>query len=100
MALRPHGGLQHVVWSHRESRGTGPGDHLQVRAACHLAAALRGVGFRFVGPTSVHAFMQAAGVFPAHVPGCHVEARAVGTAGGGSTGAPPPGGWVGRSRHD
>jgi DNA-3-methyladenine glycosylase I len=82
VALRPHGGLQHVVWSHQGARRTRPDDRRQMQAADDLTAALRRMGFRFVGPTSVHAFMQAAGVLPAHLPGCQAEPRAAGTTGG------------------
>jgi len=35
-----------------------------------LSAALKGRGFRFVGPTTVYAFMQSAGVVNDHVEGC------------------------------
>jgi len=35
-----------------------------------LSAALKAVGFRFVGPTTVYAFMQSAGVVNDHVEGC------------------------------
>ena len=35
-----------------------------------LAAVLRGRGFRFVGPTTVYAFMQATGIVDDHLPGC------------------------------
>ncbi|MBM7502782.1 DNA-3-methyladenine glycosylase I [Agromyces aurantiacus] len=35
-----------------------------------LAAELKSLGFRFVGPTSVYAFMQSIGVVNDHVIGC------------------------------
>ena len=35
-----------------------------------LSADLRGRGFRFVGPTSVYAFMQSVGLVDDHLPGC------------------------------
>lgn len=50
LALREEGGLVALVWQHEE------GD------AAALAKALRRRGFRFLGPTTVHALMQAVGV--------------------------------------
>ena len=39
-----------------------------------LSKALRRYGFRFVGPTTVHAAMQSLGVVNDHLQGCHVRA--------------------------
>jgi DNA-3-methyladenine glycosylase I len=36
-----------------------------------LSKALRALGFRFVGPTTVYALMQSAGLVDDHVEGCH-----------------------------
>ncbi|MEJ7792805.1 MAG: DNA-3-methyladenine glycosylase I [Gaiellaceae bacterium] len=41
-----------------------------------LAKALRAAGFRFVGPTTAYAAMQACGVVNDHVAGCPVRSRA------------------------
>jgi DNA-3-methyladenine glycosylase I len=38
-----------------------------------LAKDLRKRGFRFVGPTTVYALMQATGMVDDHIAGCHVE---------------------------
>lgn len=38
-----------------------------------LSKALRGYGFRFVGPTIVYAFMQAVGMVDDHLVGCHAK---------------------------
>ncbi|MGH8794088.1 MAG: DNA-3-methyladenine glycosylase I [Stackebrandtia sp.] len=38
-----------------------------------MAAALKRRGFRFVGPTTAYALMQAVGMVDDHVVGCHVE---------------------------
>jgi len=40
-----------------------------------LAKALKAAGFRFVGPTTAHAAMQACGVVNDHLVGCPVRAR-------------------------
>jgi DNA-3-methyladenine glycosylase I len=51
--------------------GTGPGDiPAETPASRLLAKALRGRGFRFVGPTTAYAFMQAVGIVDDHLPGC------------------------------
>jgi len=42
-----------------------------------LAKELRRCGFRFVGPTTAYAFMQAAGLVDDHLEGCHVAGAAV-----------------------
>ena len=44
-------------------------------ASTALAKALKGRGWRFVGPTTVYAFMQAVGMVNDHLPGCAVHAR-------------------------
>ena len=38
-----------------------------------LAKELKRRGFRFVGPTTAYAFMQAMGLVNDHVPGCHAR---------------------------
>jgi DNA-3-methyladenine glycosylase I len=46
-------------------------------ASVALAADLRRRGFRFVGPTTVYAFMQAMGLVNDHVVGCDSRAACV-----------------------
>jgi DNA-3-methyladenine glycosylase I len=41
-------------------------------ASTALARELRSLGFRFVGPTTAYAFMQAMGLVDDHLDGCHV----------------------------
>jgi DNA-3-methyladenine glycosylase I len=41
-----------------------------------LARELKRRGWRFVGPTTVYAFMQAMGLVNDHLTGCHVRAAA------------------------
>jgi DNA-3-methyladenine glycosylase I len=52
-----------------------------------LAKALRGHGFRFVGPTTAYAMMQATGYVNDHLASCWVRAE---TAAGGTDGAAAP----------
>lgn len=40
-----------------------------------MARELRRRGWRFLGPTTVHAFMQSMGLINDHLDGCHVRAR-------------------------
>jgi DNA-3-methyladenine glycosylase I len=68
--------LEQLVWSHAPGPREGP---LRSRAeipaetpeSATLAKALRGRGMRFVGPTTVYAFMQSAGLVDDHLAGCH-----------------------------
>lgn len=43
-------------------------------ASRRVSKALKGVGFRFVGPTTVYAFMQSTGMVNDHLVGCHRHA--------------------------
>ncbi|MGH9085555.1 MAG: DNA-3-methyladenine glycosylase I [Acidimicrobiales bacterium] len=68
--------VDELVWSHapapRDAALTRRDDipaHTAESAA--LSKALRAKGFRFVGPTTVYAFMQSAGVVDDHLAGCH-----------------------------
>ncbi len=69
--------LPALVWSHRPTPGPAPGSLADVPArtpeSTALARALRTAGFRFVGPTTAYALMQACGIVNDHVAGCHVR---------------------------
>lgn len=75
VALRGDGGLVELVWAHRPPPGPAPrvlGDAPAVTPASErLAAALRARGFRFVGPTTAQATLEAAGLVDGHLAGCH-----------------------------
>jgi DNA-3-methyladenine glycosylase I len=75
VALRDHGGLDALVWSHRPTRSPAPRTTAEVPArspeATALAGALKARGFRFVGPTTIHALMEATGMIDTHLVGCH-----------------------------
>ena len=77
MAMHDEGtSLEQLVWSHAPAPREQP---LRSRAEIPaetpgsgaLAKALRGRGLRFVGPTTVYAFMQSAGLVDDHLAGCH-----------------------------
>lgn len=75
LALRADGGLAEFVWRHRPVRTPAPRSAAEVPTtsaeSAALAAALRGRGFRFVGPTTVHALMEAIGLIDTHLVGSH-----------------------------
>jgi DNA-3-methyladenine glycosylase I len=65
-----------VVWSHAPPARHAPltnrsGIPAETAESAALARALRGWGMRFVGPTTVYAFMQSAGLVDDHLDGCH-----------------------------
>jgi DNA-3-methyladenine glycosylase I len=88
LALREGGtSLQELVWTHRPKRHRaprGPKDWQPTTPeSVALSKALKGAGFRFVGPTTVYAAMQACGVVNDHLAGCVVRrdvARAIAAA--------------------
>lgn len=76
LALGP-GGLAALVWRHQPPPRPARLPSLAAvpattPASVALAAALRAAGYRFVGPTTAYALMQACGLVDDHVAGCHV----------------------------
>jgi DNA-3-methyladenine glycosylase I len=77
LALREAGPpLEEVIWSFRRD-GPPPrsydGWHSQTPESVALSKQLRAAGFRFVGPTTVYAAMQACGVVNDHLADCFVR---------------------------
>jgi DNA-3-methyladenine glycosylase I len=78
LALHDQGtSLSELVWSFapepRDGRITGqeiPNDTPESNA---LSKELKRRGYRFVGPTTVYAFMQSGGLVDDHIDGCHVQ---------------------------
>ena len=74
-----NGSLAALVWSFEPRRRGRPvparlGDLAAVTVESKaLAAALRGFGFRFVGPTTAYAAMQSLGLVNDHLMGFHVR---------------------------
>ena len=66
--------LDALVWSHAPPPRPRPPTTADVRAvtpeSTALAKALKARGFRFVGPTTAHALMQACGLVDDHLEGC------------------------------
>jgi len=78
LALRDRdgeGALDRLVWSFEEEapadRVVRPADvPASTPASLALSKALRAAGFRFVGPTTMYALLQSAGVVDDHLTGC------------------------------
>ncbi|GAA1074210.1 DNA-3-methyladenine glycosylase I [Tsukamurella spumae] len=75
VALREDGGLVPLVWSFRPERTPAPRTIAEVAAtspeSVALSKELRRRGFRFVGPTTMYALMQAVGIVDDHLVGSH-----------------------------
>jgi DNA-3-methyladenine glycosylase I len=71
--------LDELVWSHRPAPRPAPASFADIPAqlpeAAALAKALKRAGFRFVGPTTIHAGMQACGLVNDHVATCPARGR-------------------------
>jgi DNA-3-methyladenine glycosylase I len=71
------GSLGDLVWSYRPRRHRAPRSAADLRAttpeSTALARELKRNGFRFLGPTTVYALMQACGVVNDHLSGCIVR---------------------------
>jgi DNA-3-methyladenine glycosylase I len=78
VALRTAGTpLQELVWASAPRDHRAPRSHADWLSSSPestaLATRLRAAGFRFVGPTTVHAALQACGVINDHLEGCFVR---------------------------
>lgn len=75
VALRDRGGLADLVWSFRPEQALAPRTVAEIPTrsdeSVALAKALRSEGFAFVGPTTMFALMEAAGLVDTHVVGSH-----------------------------
>lgn len=75
LALRADGGLAELVWSFQPERTPVPATPAEVPTtspeSVALAKELRRRGFRFVGPTTMFALMEAIGLVDTHLVGSH-----------------------------
>lgn len=75
IALRQQGGLAEFVTRFRPERDPEPATATDVPSVSEestaLSKALRLSGFGYVGPTTVHALMEATGLVDTHLVGCH-----------------------------
>ena len=80
VALRDgRGPLPELIWAHAPARrprrrGRGPTSQALTPESTALAKELKRNGFRFVGPTTAYALMQACGLVNDHLAGCRVRA--------------------------
>ena len=69
--------LHELVWSHAPDHSEPPQTtadwHAQTPESKALSKRLKATGFRFVGPTTLWAGMQACGVVNDHLATCHVR---------------------------
>jgi DNA-3-methyladenine glycosylase I len=75
-ALELDGGLGALLWSFAPPPRPRPRTEVEVPASTPestaMARELKRRGFRFVGPTTAYALMQATGMVDDHLAGCHV----------------------------
>ena len=75
-ALELPDGLAALLWSFAPPRRPRPASFAEIPAqtpeSVAMAKELRRRGFRFVGPTTAYALMQATGMVDDHLAGCHV----------------------------
>jgi DNA-3-methyladenine glycosylase I len=78
-ALDLESGVAELIWEYAPAHRPRPESFAQVPASTPesvaLAKRLRKEGFRFVGPTTAYALMQASGLVDDHLAGCHVPPR-------------------------
>ena len=71
--------LHELVWAHRPPRQPPPASFAEIPVhtpeAVALAKALKKAGFRFVGPTTIYAAMEACGLVNDHVASCPSRKR-------------------------
>ena len=81
--VRQHpGALDELIWSFAPPRrGSAPGALAELPAvtaeSTALSKALKAIGYRFVGPTTVYAMMQSGGLVDDHVAGCWRSSYAI-----------------------
>ena len=67
--------LSSLIWSHAPKRAMIPSSQFEFKAttpeSTALSKTLRGLGFSFVGPTTMYAMMQSIGMVNDHAPGCY-----------------------------
>ena len=77
IVIERHGSLTGLVWAHTPARRRTPRRLADIASSSPesvaLAKALKACGFRFIGPTTAYAAMQAVGVVNDHLAGCHAR---------------------------
>jgi DNA-3-methyladenine glycosylase I len=68
--VEAEGSLAAFVWRYEPDRASGPSPASTTAESIAMAKELKKRGWRFVGPTTVYAFMQAMGLVNDHLVGC------------------------------
>ena len=75
--IEEFGSLAAYVWTYAPDRPEAPVDIPSITPeSTAMSKDLKRRGWRFVGPTTVYAFMQAMGLVNDHLDGCSIRARA------------------------
>jgi DNA-3-methyladenine glycosylase I len=75
--IAEHGSLAACFWPHADFTSGPPGEvPASTETSAQLSKHLKRLGWTFVGPTTMYAFMQAMGLVNDHVEGCWVRERA------------------------
>ena len=75
--IKSEGSLAAFIWSFEPKRQAGPQTVSTSAESIALSKALKKLGWKFVGPTTVYAFMQAMGLVNDHALECVIRAKAV-----------------------
>lgn len=67
------GSLDKYFWQWKPKKGDA--QHVKVAESIALSKDLKKRGWKFVGPTTCYAFMQAMGMVNDHLEGCHVRGK-------------------------
>ncbi len=74
--VKREGSLAAFLWRHALPPGSGPSTAATTPESVALSKALKKDGWKFVGPTTVYAFMQAMGLVNDHVEDCVTRTKA------------------------
>jgi DNA-3-methyladenine glycosylase I len=73
--VKQEGSLAALIWRYESDRSAKPQMASTSAESIALSKALKKQGWKFVGPTTVYAFMQAMGLINDHVEGCVIRAK-------------------------
>ncbi len=74
--VKAHGSLAAFIWRYEATQSGKPQTVSTTAESIALSKALKKLGWKFVGPTTVYAFMQAMGLVNDHADGCVFRAQA------------------------
>jgi DNA-3-methyladenine glycosylase I len=74
--VEAHGSLAAFIWRYEAKKAAKPQSASTTAESTALSKDLKKLGWKFVGPTTVFAFMQAMGLVNDHIEGCALRAKA------------------------